>query len=543
MVKFPCSCSKRSAGARKPPSPDDVIQELKFPDGFQWGSATASYQIEGHAADDGKAKSIWDEFAHRTPCPISDGSNGDHACGSYSRIEEDVRCLQQLGCSWYRFSIAWTRVLPEHGKGEPAEVGKKGEGLKYYVKLVRALKAAGIEPNVTLYHWDLPLLLEERGGWRNPKMVDYFVEYAAVVIDALEPEGVKMWSTFNEPWGVAFNGHCVGVHAPGKHDAPGVDPYLVSRHLLLAHAKTVRQYRTRGSAGKMGIVLNSEWFVPANPDSPEDVKACGRALAFWLHWFADPIFLTGDWPETMKERVPKDRLPPFSDEEKKLLLGSADYFGINNYSTRLVGVNGVRKTLYHLVGMLRQAMYMETGVRGLLKIGQEMGGRGGHYLKDADFLMTIRSTEPTTDIGWPVAPSGLGELCLHIQERYKPSGGIYISENGSAWSDKTAEECMGDAGRMRIEFQQGYMRSVHAAIQKGADVRGFYLWSLLDNYEWAWGYSKRFGAFHINYETLERTAKPIVAWYREMATSNTLKVNSSIQDIFPERPTRLAESC
>jgi len=283
-------------------------------------------------------------------------------------------------------------------------------------------------------------------------------------------------------------------------------------------------------------VLNTEWFRPANRDNPEDCEARDRALDFWLHWFADPIFKTGDWPEGMKARVPEDRLPPFSEEEKKLLLGSSDYFGINNYSTRLVAKNGVVNTFKHLFGSLRQACYMETGLSGLLRTGREIG-RGDHYLKDADIMITVRYKDVLTDIGWPVAPVGLGELCLHIQQRYAPQGGIYITENGSAWPDRTPEECARD--QKRIALQQGYLRAVHAAIQKGADVRGFYLWTLLDNFEWAWGLTKRFGAFHVDFETQKRTAKPIVAWYKQLATNNVLRVDHAIGDIFPERRTDL----
>lgn len=518
-------------------SSSSPTNELRFPEGFHWGAATASYQIEGFPDDDGKAKSIWDEFTHRNPSPIYDGSNADRACGSYKNIAEDVKCIQELGCNYYRFSISWPRALPDHGKSDDPRSAEPGEGLKYYVRLVTALKEAGIESNVTLYHWDLPLALEERGGWRNPAIVDYFQHYAAVVFDALEPAGVGMWSTFNEPWGMCFNGHCIGLHAPGRHNDPGVEPYLCARHLLLAHAHVVRDFREAQRAGRIGIVLNSEWFHPANPDDPGDCEAKERALDFWLHWFADPVFKTGDWPERMKARA-GDRLPSFSEEEKTLLLGSSDYFGVNSYSTRLVATNGAVNTFKNLFGTLRQACYMETGFSGLLRTGRDLG-RGTHYLKDADFLMTISSGADVTDIGWPVAPTGLGELILHIQERYAPKGGIYVTENGSAWPDRTAKDCAEDW--KRVAFQQGYLRAVHAAIQKGADVRGFYLWSLLDNFEWAWGFSKRFGAFHVDYETQKRTAKPIVAWYKKLATSNMLTVNHAIGDIYPERPTVLVD--
>ena len=296
-------------------------EALPFPDGFLWGAATAAYQIEGAHDADGKGRSIWDDFSHTAGKTVH-GDHGDVACDHYNNLEGDVRRMSEMGLACYRFSISWPRVMPD---GTPAS--ESAAGVAFYRKLLALLKEAGIKPCVTLYHWDLPPALEAQGGWLSPDAPAWFEAYAARCF-ALFDADVHMWMTFNEPWCMCALGYGSGVHAPGRDVDPGREPYRAAHQVLLAHARAYRLYqRDFGGRRPCGIVLNCEWREPRTGD-PRDAAAGMRELDFALGWFAEPIFLTGDYPPIMRERC-AERLPTFTAEESAMLKGSSDFFGFN----------------------------------------------------------------------------------------------------------------------------------------------------------------------------------------------------------------------
>lgn len=473
-----------------------MTHELRFPDGFIWGTATASYQIEGATDEDGRGDCIWDAFA-RTPGKVVNMDTGAVAVDHYHRYKEDVQLMKAIGLRYYRFSIAWPRILPA-GTGEVNE-----HGIAFYNKLIDELLANGIEPIVTLYHWDLPLALQiEYDGWCNDGgavIHEAFVAYARVCFDRFG-DRVKHWLTLNEPWCSALLGYGWGIHAPGRKAKGHVEAYLAAHNLLLAHAKAVDLYRREfkpTQQGRIGITLNCDWREPKPSDDAQEFQknqeAAERALLFNLGWFADPVYF-GDYPEIMKQRV-GDRLPRFTDEEKKLLKGSSDFFGLNHYGTG----------------------YTEPSKEFLT--GEPPQGLGGFH-HDEGIVLTSDDAWPRTDMGWNAVPWGFEKLLLWIQKRYNPTNGILVTENGTAWPDKTKEDAQNDD--FRVEFYKGYISHLHKAIEQGADVRGYFAWSFVDNYEWAEGYAKRFGLHWVDYKTLERIPKKSAFWYREVIRTNTV---------------------
>lgn len=470
---------------------------LEFPAGFKWGSATAAYQIEGAAAEGGRSPSIWDVFCE-VPGNIKNGDSGMKACDHYHRFREDIKIMKDLGLQNYRLSISWSRLLPS-GRGEP-----NPEGLEFYNDLINELLANNIQPFVTLYHWDLPQCLqEEYGGWLSRKSIADFEQYAATCFRCFG-DRVKSWITFNEPWCSTVLGFCAGVMAPGNKENPHTEPYLAAHHFILAHAHAVRRYRAEfkeQQKGVIGITLNQDWRAPLT-DKVEDVEAAQRALDFMMGWYADPIWL-GDYPASMRE-ICGDRLPTFTDEEKALVKGSSEFFGLNHYSSGYVAAPpGKAKTI---------SMWGDV---------QE-----GGYFDDQQLDMTDDSRWLRTDMDWAVVPWGIGSLCEYIQKRYNPEGGIEITECGCAVKEDTKEEAENDT--FRVEFFQGYIAQVHEAIKNGADVRSFFAWSLLDNFEWALGYSKRFGIVRVDYTTQERTVKASGKMFSEIAKSNKLCLSSRV---------------
>lgn len=454
-----------------------------FPEHFVWGAATASYQIEGAVREGGRGLSIWDAFSH-TPGKVMNGDTGDVACDHYHRIEEDVQLMKTLGLKAYRFSIAWPRIQP-NSKGDP-----NPEGIVFYNRLIDCLLENGIEPWVTLYHWDLPQALQaEHNGWLNRELVPMFGKFSRICFEQFG-DRVKNWITLNEPWCSAVLGYGIGMHAPGHVDND--EPYIAAHHLILAHAKAVQIYRSEFSAqkGQIGIVNNCDWRIPLT-DSEEDIASAERSLEFFLAWFADPIW-KGDYPAVMRERL-GDRLPVFTDEEKKLVRGSSDFFGLNHYST-----------MY--------ASEPETDE----ELDANVAGNGG-MIEDQWVHLSVDPAWQQTQMSWSIVPEGCRDLLKWIDDRYGHPP-IYITENGCALHEPDREAAVNDT--VRRDFFDGYLRECRNAIGQGVDLRGYFAWSLMDNFEWSWGYERRFGLVRVDYETLERTPKLSAEWYRKTIEEN-----------------------
>lgn len=418
------------------------------------------------------------------PGKVFNNDTGEVACDHYHRFEEDVALMKSLGIKAYRFSISWPRILPT-GQGEVNQAG-----IDFYNRLIDSLLSAGIEPWVTLYHWDLPAALEfEIDGWLGDDIPDLFAAYADVCFRHFG-DRVKNWITINEAWVVAILGYGHGVFAPGKKSNDL--PYRAGHQLLKAHAKAVQVYRknyqpTQG--GKIGITNNCDWREPLT-DSPADAAAAQRALEFFLGWFADPIY-KGDYPECMRERL-GDRLPAFTEEEKALIKGSSDFFGLNHYTT----------------------MYAADASHGAS--AGSVYGNGG-LSEDQDVDLSVSPDWPMTDMQWAIVPWGCRKLLEWIAERYD-NPPVYITENGCAFDLPAVAGRVEDTDR--ISFFQGYLAAIHEAIENGVDMRGYFIWSLLDNFEWASGYSKKFGITHVEEGTLKRYPKASALWYAGVIQKN-----------------------
>lgn len=449
---------------------------------FVWGAATAAYQIEGGTLEGGRGYSIWDAFC-RIPGRVHAMANGDVACDSYHRVEEDVRMLKLLGVNAYSFSIAWPRIQPG-GRGAP-----NPEGIAYYNKLIDLLLANGITPFVTLYHWDLPLDLQmAHDGWLNREIVDDFTAYATLCFDAFG-DRVKHWITLNEPWCCAVLGHGLGVFPPGRTDPD--EPYLVAHHMLLAHAGAVRAFRERGSDGVIGITNNCDWREPLT-QKPEDREAAERAVEFFYAWFADPVVF-GEYPEVMRKRLGA-RLPEFTEEQKTLMKGSADFLGLNHYST-----------LY------------ASAEKPEVDAGIGPNGNGG-MSDDQEVFLSADPAWERTDMQWNILPWGFRKLLNWIADRY-PGYPIYVTENGCACREPDAVSALDDDQRCR--FLKSYTDAMFEAVRTdGVDVRGYFCWSLMDNFEWAQGYTKRLGLIRCSPDNLERVPKRSFFTYREIIRKN-----------------------
>jgi len=459
-------------------------QLFTFPNNFLWGTATSAYQIEGAFNADGKGRSIWDEFCDQ-PGAIADGSSGRVACDHYSRIEEDVALLKSMGIHAYRFSIAWTRLMPN---GRSDSINR--EGIEFYNRLIDCLMSNGIEPWVTLYHWDLPLALEQQEqGWVGDQSSDRFADYADLCFKEFG-DRVKHWITLNEPWVVAVLGYGKGEFAPGIES--NVKPYQAAHNLLLAHGKAVEIYRGRYQAlqgGSIGITNNCDWREPLT-ESAADQAAAQRALEFFLGWFADPVYF-GEYPEVMHNRV-QDRMPNFTSEQQTLLKGSSDFFGLNHYTT----------------------MYASECLGDIPTL--DAHGNGG-LSEDQDVALTSDEKWQTTDMRWAVVPWGCNKLLHWIKDRYH-NPEIYITENGCAYKEQANGLQVNDQDR--IDYFQGYLSESSKAIKEGVNLRGYFAWSLLDNFEWTRGFEQRFGLHSVDFNTGERTAKQSAHWYRDVVCRN-----------------------
>ena len=445
----------------------------EFPEGFLWGAATSAYQIEGAWNEDGKGESIWDRFTH-TPYNVLNGDTGDVACDHYHRMPQDVALMNLLGLQSYRFSIAWTRILPE-GRGQVNE-----KGLDFYDRLVDQLLEADIMPSVNLYHWDYPQALQEAGGWPHPDSPDWFADYARVIYDRLD-DRVERWITHNEPRVAAFLGYGNGLHAPGIYD--WTQAYQAVHHLLLSHGKAVQAFRQGGYSGQIGIVLDLAHFIPAS-EREEDVAACQRAYEQDIGQFLDPIFKKR-YPQMLFDWLGSQQ-PQIADGDLEIIGQPIDFLGVNYYKTHEVS----------------HATYAPP----LKAHSKSIPAPGWGY----------------TDMGWGINPAGLTTVLLDVKERYD-NPPVYVTENGCALPD-TADENGFIADWGRVNFLRGHLRAIHEAIEAGADVRGYFVWSLMDNFEWAMGYGPRFGVVRVDYETLERTPKQSALWYRDAIAQNGINI-------------------
>jgi beta-glucosidase len=431
----------------------------RFPDDFLWGTATAAFQVEGASDADGKGQSIWDAFC-RIPGAIETGETGNTASDHYRRWQEDVGLLSALGVNAYRFSVSWPRVVPE-GTGDANE-----RGLDFYDRLVDSLLAHGIRPFVTLYQWDLPLALQDRGGWGSPDVVGWFADYASVVARRLG-DRVHDWITINEPEVVAFAGHAYGVHAPGERNwRLGL---RVAHHLQLAHAHGAAAVRALAADASVGIALN---LSPCEPWGPGDAAAAARLDGYLNRWFLDPLFGRGypvDLVEWYGDLLDAEAAPPS---------GGLDFLGVNYYARRLVREGGP--------GVLRleQARPQEAEV---------------------------------TAMGWEAHPDGLRSLLERLRAEYAPRR-IYVTENGAAFDDAPDPDGRVEDERRR-RFLAAHVDAAARALESGVPLAGYFVWSLLDNFEWAHGTSKRFGLVYVDYETQRRTIKASGEWYRDLVAA------------------------
>ncbi len=511
--------SVRSTGGSKK---SKSSSSLSFPKEFAWGCATAAYQIEGAWDADGKGPSIWDRFVH-SPGTIVNGDTGDRVCDHYNLYRNDVKLMAGLGFKHYRFSLSWPRLWPDgNARKKPNKAG-----LDFYNGLVDSLIEHGITPICTLYHWDLPDALQQSyGGMLSPKFVPDFTAYATACF-GLFGDRIKSWITFNEPSCICVLGFGLGMHAPGRCSDPGTEVYLSSHHLLLAHAYAVESYRNdfqKKQKGVIGITLNSEWWDPVSPHS-EDVAAANRAMDFTLGLYADPIWgPDNDYPKSIRDAA-GTRLPNFSAKEKKMLRGSSDFFGLNHYSSRKVGRPNLTtqlQTLPREIGTLWSSM--GSVKRFAMAVAPMVNPFATSYFKDMNIGVypDPPGTEFTT-MRWAVAPWGFRKLLTYIQEKWNPAGGIIVTENGLATNEQTADLMEADKNSTRIPFFKEYISEMHKAMTlDGADVRGYYAWSFLDNFEWSFGNDKRFGLVRVDYETLERTPKPVAYWFKKLMEENSI---------------------
>ena len=441
----------------KTPAAPGANPELhrRFPAHFTWGVATSAFQIEGAAREDGKGESIWDRFC-RQPGAIADGSNGDIACDHYHRLDGDLDLIGSLGLDVYRFSISWPRVQPL-GHGAWNE-----KGLAFYERLVDGLLARGLQPHLTLNHWDLPQALQDQGGWNARDTVHRFVDYARGIHQRLG-DRVAAVTTHNEPWVVAMLGHDTGTFAPGLKSRRVA--MQVSHHLLLSHGLAVQALRAERARSRLGIVLNMAHAMPAT-DAEADRAQARIDDARGRRWYSDPIF-KGRYPQEVWDELGDDA-PKVQAGDLQHIATPIDYLGVNYYSRHVASASG----------------HVDATARGL----------------------------PVTDMGWEIYPQGLTELLLTLHREYDLPA-VYITENGGAFKDPLVHGSVHDSDR--IAYLESHIAAVATAMKAGVPMAGYMVWSLMDNFEWASGYAKRFGVVHVDYATQQRTPKDSARWYRD----------------------------
>lgn len=439
---------------------------LTFPAGFLWGAATSAYQIEGSPLADGAGPSNWHRFSH-LPGKISNHDHGDLACDHYSRYAEDVNLMRELGLQAYRFSIAWSRIFPE-GRG-----ALNTKGLDFYRRLLEQLLKAGIQPCVTLHHWDLPLAVEAQGGWTNPDCANWFADYANTLFREFSGQ-VPLWATINEPWVIVQEGHVAGTHPPGLQSVQSAR--LAAHNLLRGHGMAVQAFRAEGDTGQIGLVVNLEPQYAAS-ESIEDQSAMKRMHAWMNRQFLDPVFL-GHYPEELVE-IQGQHAEPFPADDFRLIREPIDFLGINYYSRSVI---------------LNAPGNPPFGV-------ERLHQKGSMH----------------TSMGWEVFPEGLKSCLLWVKRRYGEIP-LYITENGAAFDDLAPHQ-----GRLadpdRVSYFRNHLIAVHEAMAEGVNLKGYFAWSLFDNFEWAFGYSKRFGLIHIDYKSQTRTLKESALFYSRVIDS------------------------
>ncbi|SDN19452.1 GH1 family beta-glucosidase [Allokutzneria albata] len=447
---------------------------LSFPPGFHWGAATASFQVEGSTTADGRTDSIWDALC-RVPGAVVNGDSGEPGADHYRRYRSDVELMKSLGLNAYRFSTAWPRVRPDGGAENP-------KGLDFYERLVDCLLDNGITPWITLYHWDLPQALEAEGGWADRDTAFRFADYAASVLDRLG-DRVHHWITLNEPWCSAFLGYAVGRHAPGRTSPRAA--LAAVHHLMLAHGLAVDVIRGSAAQAQAGITLN---LFPVVAVQPQDAEVARRVDGLQNRIFLDPV-LHGRYPEdVLADLAPHGFTDYVLDGDVATISRTVDFLGVNYYRDLQVIDSGVPVT-------------------------------GPTEWIGAETARFPARGRPLTDMGWEVVPEGLTDLLLSLH-RQRPDLPVYITENGAAYADEVVDGQVHDSDR--VEFLAAHLRAVHAAISEGADVRGYFCWSLLDNFEWAEGYAKRFGIVHVDYATQRRTPKDSAHWYARVIADHGL---------------------
>jgi len=447
---------------------------LRFPEGFAWGSSTATVQVDGAAREGGKGESIWDRFAS-DPARIEDRTDPAVTCDHYHRFREDLELMRSLGLRAYRFSIAWPRILPE-GEGAVNEAG-----LDFYDRLVDAMLERGIRPFATLFHWDLPQRLQDRGGWGARATVDAYLRYAQVVVERLG-DRVRDWMTHNEPWVFAFCGHLYGVHAPGLRDLRTA--LTVAHHLLLSHGKVVPLVRAACAGARVGLVNNLEWIEPAS-DRPEDLAAAQRWDGAFNRWFLDPIFGRG-YPRDLLAWYQGDA-PRIEPGDLEVMATPIDFLGVNWYTRRLIAHDPTPRAASERAFLSGRQIYWP-------------------FVPRAEFDE------------WEIQPEGLYRTLLRVRRDY-PATDLYVTENGTSWPDRPGPDgAVHDL--VRIRYLARHAAAIHQAIEDGVPVRGYFVWSFLDNWEWAFGFNRRFGLVHVDYPTQRRTVKDSGRWYSRAAREN-----------------------
>lgn len=456
-----------------------MMMTRSFPKDFLFGAATAAFQIEGAAFEDGRTASIWDAFC-RVPGAVINGDDGDVACDHYHRYRDDVALMKELGLQSYRFSTSWSRVRPDSGAVNP-------KGVDFYSRLVDELLEAGIVPWLTLYHWDMPQALEERGGWTTRDTVERFVEYAMTMHDALG-DRVQSWTTLNEPWCSSFLSYTAGAHAPGRQSVR--DGLLASHHLLLAHGRVVEELRRRDTSLRLGVTLNLTVADPVDPADPADVDAARRIDGQFNRWFLDPL---------RRAAYPDDVVADIRTVDAEAIAAFEHAIRSGDLETIAAPIDFLGVNYYH---------------------GEHVSGHpaavppvGGEAPTDRPIRSPFPSHEgihwhdrglPRTNMGWEVQPDGLTRLLERVAADC-PDLPLYVTENGASYDDVVVDGEVDDPER--TEFVRGHVAAVLDAIDRGVDVRGYFYWSLFDNFEWAWGYAKRFGIVRVDYDTQERIVK------------------------------------
>jgi beta-glucosidase len=457
------------------------MNRYEFPKGFVWGAATSAYQIEGATGEDGRGESIWDRFS-RTPSKIEDNTNGDVACDHYHRWKDDVALMRRLGLKAYRFSVAWPRVVPQ-GRGPVNEAG-----LDFYSRLVDELLNQGIEPFATLFHWDLPQVLQDRGGWEARSTVDAFVDYADAVTRRLG-DRVHHWITHNEPWCASMLGYQTGRHAPGLRDWPAA--LAASHHLLLSHGWAVSVVRSNSRASHVGITLNLGPSVPASP-SREDRDAARHFDGHFNRWFLDPLYRASYPTDIVADYVDRgylaDRWLPFVKAgDLSVIATPTDFLGVNYYNRSVMRSDAIPEE------------------------------------QNQPRTVPLAPKSEWTDMGWEIYPDGLFQILARLRAEYGVPR-MYVTENGASYADGP-DESGRIADTRRLDFVRDHLVAAHRAIEVGVPLAGYFLWSLLDNFEWERGYTQRFGMTWVDYETQRRVPKDSALWYRQVIEDNAVTID------------------